>query len=295
MSDHEHSKIDPLTGRSTTGHEWDGIEELNSPLPKWWLYIFYATIVWSIGYWIVYPAWPTISGYTTGLLGYSSRADVVKELNELNSRRSVKATALASKPLADVLRDQELLPFAIAQGRAAFGDNCAPCHGSAATGSRSFPNLRDDVWLWGGRIEEIHQTIAHGIRNSNDQSRAGNMPPFGGANAVLKRDDVVTVANFVRSLSGLPVATGTDLAKGKQLFADNCAACHGEAGLGNKELGAPNLTGKIWLYGSDEATIIETITLGRAGMMPAWTGRLDDTTIKALAIYVHTLGGGVQP
>ncbi|MBL8569824.1 MAG: cytochrome-c oxidase, cbb3-type subunit III [Phreatobacter sp.] len=285
-------EIDAATGRSTTGHEWDGIKELNSPLPKWWLYVFYATIVWSIGYWIVYPAWPLVTGYTKGLFGYSSRESVVVELDALKALRASRSTALASASLEDIQRNPDLLTFALAQGKAAFGDNCAPCHGLSATGARGFPNLRDDTWLWGGSLAEIRQTIAHGVRTGDDRSRQGSMPALGGPNGVLKRDEVITVANYVRSLAGLSVRQGTDLAKGKELFETNCVACHGADGRGNRELGAANLTSANWVYGSDEATIVETINNGRGGVMPGWTGRLDDTTVKALTIYVHALGGG---
>lgn len=291
MADH-HPEIDAATGRSTTGHEWDGIKELNSPLPKWWLYIFYATIVWSIGYWIVYPAWPLVTNYTKGAFGYASRQDIIRDLDALKALRAERSGALARTDLADIAKDPTLLTFALAQGKAAFGDNCAPCHGLSATGARGFPNLRDDSWLWGGSIQDIHQTIAHGIRNGDDRARQGNMPALGGPNGVLKPDEVITVANFVRSLSGQSTRPGTDLAKGKELFIANCAACHGEDGRGNKDLGAPNLTGRNWVYGSDERTIIETINNGRGGVMPGWTTRLDETTVKALAVYVHALGGG---
>ena len=285
-------EIDVATGRSTTGHEWDGIKELNSPLPKWWVYLFYATIVWSIGYWVVYPAWPLLASHTRGVIGYSSRMDVAADLEALRARRTERGAALATAPLADIQRDTNLLTLALAQGKAAFGDNCAPCHGLSATGSRGFPNLRDDAWLWGGKLEDIHQTIRHGIRNADDQSRQGPMPSFGGPNGMLKPAEIVQVANFVRTLSGQAPRAGIDVAKGKELFQANCTACHGDEGRGNRELGAPNLTGQVWLYGSDEKTIIETVTNGRGGVMPGWASRLDETTVKALAIYVHALGGG---
>jgi cytochrome c oxidase cbb3-type subunit III len=288
----DHPEIDAATGRSTTGHEWDGIKELNSPLPKWWLYVFYATILWSVGYWIVYPAWPLVTGYTKGLFGYSSRESVVAELDALKALRAARSAALNSASLEEIQRNPDLLTFALAQGKAAFGDNCAPCHGLSATGARGFPNLRDDAWLWGGGLQDIHQTIAYGIRTGDDRSRQGSMPALGGPNGALKRDEIVTVANYVRSLSGQSVRPGTDIVKGRELFAANCAACHGEEGRGNRDLGAPNLTGRVWVYGSDEATIIETITQGRGGVMPGWAGRLDETAVKALTIYVHALGGG---
>lgn len=287
----EHKEVDALSGTATTGHAWDGIKELNTPLPRWWVLVFYATIVWSVGYWVVYPAWPLVSSYTAGVFGYSSRGDVAAELAELQKVRGAKSTALADATLADVEKDQGLLAFARAQGKAAFGDNCAPCHGSGATGSRGYPNLNDDDWLWGGTVDEIHQTITVGIRSGHAKARENQMPAFG-RDGMLKRPEIVEVANYVRSLSGLPVRPGRNLEAGKKIFAENCVACHGDDGKGNAELGGPNLTDRIWLYGSDEATIADVVTNSRNGVMPAWEGRLDPVTIKALAVYVHTLGGG---
>lgn len=287
----ENKEIDALSGTATTGHEWDGIKELNTPLPRWWLLTFYATIIWAFGYWVVYPAWPTISGYTTGVLQYSSRANVAVDLADLEKIRGAKMVALTSAPIADVEKDPALLALARARGKAAFGDNCAPCHGSGATGAKGFPNLNDDDWLWGGKVEQILQTIQHGVRSGDPDAHEGAMLAFG-QQGILKPAEIVTVANYVRSLSGLPTAAGFDKEAGARIFADNCAACHGTDGKGNQDLGAPNLTDKIWLYGGDEATIIETITNGRGGVMPAWSARLDPTTVKALAVYVHTLGGG---
>jgi cytochrome c oxidase cbb3-type subunit 3 len=287
----EHKDVDSVSGIATTGHEWDGIKELNTPLPRWWVTIFYATIVWAVGYWVVYPAWPTISGYTAGTFGYSSRAQLAVDLADLQSARGEKAATLASVEVFNIERDPALLAFARAQGRAAFGNNCAPCHGSGAAGAKGYPNLNDDDWLWGGSIEAIYQTISFGIRSGHPKSRDSAMPAFG-RDGMLKREEIATVANYVRSLSGLAVRANGDLAAGKTVFAANCAVCHGDNGSGNRDLGAPNLTDKIWLYGSDEATIIEGITNGRGSVMPAWAGRLDPGTIKALAVFVHSLGGG---
>jgi cytochrome c oxidase cbb3-type subunit 3 len=288
----DHKDHDTASGTATTGHMWDGIQELNTPLPRWWVMIFYATIVWAFGYWVVYPAWPTINGYTAGLFGYSTRGQVAKDLTDLQTLRGEKAVALASVDVANIERDPALLAFAQAQGKAAFGNNCAPCHGIGATGSKGYPNLNDDDWLWGGSIQAIYQTISFGVRADNPKTRVSAMPAFGRDN-MLKREEIATVANYVRSLSGLPLRAGADLAAGKEIFAANCAVCHGEAGKGNQDMGAPNLTDKIWLYGSDEATIVEDITNGRGSVMPAWSGRLDPVTIKSLAVYVHSLGGGL--
>ena len=287
----EQNDIDHVSGKTTTGHQWDGIKELNTPLPRWWLLTFYATIIWAIGYWIAYPAWPLVSSYTTGVLGWSSRGAVAVELANLEKIRGEKMAALGSASLADIEKDPALLALARARGKTVFGDNCAPCHGSGAAGAKGYPNLNDDDWLWGGTLDQIMQTIQYGVRSGHPKTHESAMLAFG-KEGVLKPEQIVTVANYVRSLSGLPTAPGYDAAAGAKIFADNCAACHGDKGQGNQELGAPNLTDKIWLYGSDEATIIETITNGRSGVMPAWVDRLDPSTIKVLAVYVHSLGGG---
>jgi cytochrome c oxidase cbb3-type subunit 3 len=287
----EQREVDAHTGTVTTGHQWDGIKELNTPLPRWWVWLFYATIIWSFGYWVVYPAWPLVTGYTAGMIGYSSRADVAAEVAALQKLRGEKGAALEKAPLVDIEKDPALLTFARAQGKAAFGDNCAPCHGSGGAGAKGFPNLNDDDWLWGGKLTDIHQTIEFGIRSGNPKERTNQMPAFGRDN-VLKPNEIVTVVSYVRSLAGLPVRAGADLAAGTKLFADNCAVCHGPQAKGNQELGAPDLTDKIWLYGSDEATMIDVVTNARNSVMPAWSGRLDPVTIKALAVYVHSFGGG---
>ena len=287
----DHSEFDKVTGTATTGHEWDGIKELNTPLPRWWVFTFYACIVWAVGYWIVYPAWPLVSGYTSGVLHYSSRANVAVELANLEKIRGDKMLTLGAASLADIEKDPALLALARARGKTVFGDNCAPCHGSGAAGAKGYPNLNDDDWLWGGSLDQIKQTIEFGVRSGHSKAHEGAMLAFG-KQGILKSAEIVTVANYVRSLSGLSTSQGFDAVAGRKIFVENCVACHGDAGKGNQELGAPNLTDKIWLYGSDEATIIETITNGRAGMMPAWAGRLDPSTIKAMAVYVHSLGGG---
>jgi cytochrome c oxidase cbb3-type subunit 3 len=287
----DHNDIDSVSGRSTTGHEWDGIRELNTPLPRWWLITFYLCIIWAVAYWVFYPAWPLVWSNTPGILHYSSRADVAVELANLEKTRGDKMAALGAASLTDIEKDPALLAMARARGKTVFGDNCAPCHGSGAAGVKGFPNLNDDDWLWGGTLDQIAQTIRYGARSGNPKAHEGQMLAFG-KEGVLKPDEIATVANYVRSLSGLPTRPGYDAAAGKKIFAENCVACHSEDAKGNPELGAPNLTDQIWLYGSDEPTIIETITNGRGGVMPAWEGRLDPTTIKAMAVYVHSLGGG---
>lgn len=290
MADHQ-STVDAKTGVSTTGHEWDDIRELNNPLPRWWLWVFYVTIVWSVLYWVVYPAWPLITSQTNGIFGWNSRAAVVEELSALQSKRAELGTKLAAASVKDIENDPKLLSFARAWAKPMFAENCGPCHGQGAQGAKGYPNLNDDDWVWGGTAEAIEQTIRYGIRNENGQSRQGNMPAFG-RDGLIAKADIPAIADYVRSLSGLPTEKGIDLAKGAKLFAENCASCHGEKGEGNQDMGALNLTDQIWLYGSDRATIMEGIQNGRGGVMPAWANRLDDTTIKALTVYVHTLGGG---
>jgi cytochrome c oxidase cbb3-type subunit 3 len=287
----DHSDIDHVSGTSTTGHQWDGIKELNTPLPRWWLYTFYLTIIWAIGYWIVYPAWPLLRGNTPGILGYSSRAAVAVELANLDRIRGEKLAVLGTASLADIEKDPALLTLARARGKTVFGDNCAPCHGTGATGAKGYPNLNDDDWLWGGSLDQIMQTIRFGARSGNSKGHEGQMLAFG-KDGMLKPDQIVTVANYVRSLSGLPTRPDYDAAAGKKIFAENCATCHGDNGKGNPEVGSKDLTNNIWLYGGDEATIVDTITNGRGSVMPAWDGRLDPVTLKAMAVYVHSLGGG---
>ncbi|HTP93215.1 MAG TPA: cytochrome-c oxidase, cbb3-type subunit III [Xanthobacteraceae bacterium] len=281
----------PESKIGTTGHEWDGIRELNTPLPRWWLWLFYATIVWAIGYWIVYPAWPLISSSTSGVLHWHSREAVATDLAALQVQRAPMMARLDKASLSEIENTPELLDFARALGRRAFADNCAPCHGSGGGGAKGYPNLTANAWLWGGTLAQIEQTIRHGARAGDDQGHQGSMPAFG-RDGMLKRDEVVTVANYVRSLSNLSTTSGVDLSRGAKIFADNCAVCHGPQGKGNREVGAPNLTDQIWLYGPDLQTIIDGVWNGHGGVMPAWGAKLDDVTIKALTVYVHTFGGG---
>jgi cytochrome c oxidase cbb3-type subunit 3 len=262
-------------------------------LPRWWLWLFYATIVWSLGYWVVYPAWPLVSSYSDGLFNWHTRSAVAAQLAALQAQRGPMTTRLNSASLQEIETTAELLDFARALGRSAFADNCAPCHGSGGAGAKGYPNLDDNDWLWGGKLDEIAQTIRHGARAGDDDGHQGSMPAFG-RDGMLKADEISTVADYVRTLSGLKPDAGADLARGAKIFADNCAVCHGPEGKGNRELGAPNLTDQIWLYAPDKKTIMEGIINGRGGIMPAWGGKLDDVTIKALAVYVHTFGGGEQ-
>ena len=291
LKEQEHNNIDPLTGTATTGHDWDGIHELNTPLPRWWLWTFYACIVWAIGYWVVYPAWPLLTNSTQGVFGWHTRSAVVSDLDELKLVRGPMMDKLTDASVADIVKDPKLTDFARALGRTAFADNCAPCHGAGGGGAKGYPNLNDDDWLWGGKLASIEQTVRHGARSGDKDDHEGNMPAFG-REGMLKPNQISATADFVRSLSGLAVEKGADLALGKQVFADNCTVCHGPEGKGNREVGAPNLTDKIWLYGPDKETIMQGIQNGRGGTMPAWQGRLSEPVLKALVVYVYSFGGG---
>ena len=281
--------IDDVSGIETTGHEWDGIRELNNPLPRWWVITFYITIVWAIGYCIAYPAWPMISSATTGMLGYSSRADVEAEIASAKSAQSGSVNRIADMDVASILADDDLRQFATSAGAAAFKVNCIQCHGSGAQGSAGYPNLNDDDWLWGGTPDAIYQTIAHGIRyEGDDDTRVSEMPAFAD---VLERQEISQVAAYVVSLTGEP--SNADLVEpGKTVYDDNCAVCHGEDAKGLQEFGAPNLADAIWFYGETEAEIARQIRVPKHGAMPAWQARLGDTTVKQLAVFVHSLGGG---
>jgi cytochrome c oxidase cbb3-type subunit 3 len=275
----------------TTGHSWDGVEELNNPLPRWWVWVFYATIVWGVWYTIAYPAWPLIKGATTGYLGFSTRAQVAEDIAAVETANAALKTRLAEVELAVLADDPELYQFAVNGGAALFRANCSQCHGSGAAGVQAsgYPNLLDDDWLWGGDVTNIHATITHGIRNTTDpDARYSEMPKFG---ELLNRDEIGQLVQHVRAISGQDhdAALATP---GATLFADNCAACHGDAGLGNRDLGAPNLTDAIWLYGGDVAALTTTITNARFGVMPNWNTRLSEADIRSVAVYVHGLGGG---
>lgn len=278
---------DAVTGTETTGHEWDGIKELNTPLPRWWVYVFYATILWSIGYYVFYPSWPSLSGYSKGILGWSMRDEFGQRMADARTGQRAFFDRIDGSTLQGIREDAELINFAIAGGRAIFADNCAPCHGSGGAGVVGYPNLADDDWLWGGDLATIATTIRFGIRSGHDEARQSDMPRFG-ADELLTPKEIDDVAEYVLSLSG----QGTATAAGSKIFADNCAACHGEQGQGMQELGAPALNDAIWLYGGNKEKVVETITNARRGVMPAWIDRLDGSAIKMLAVYVHGLGGG---
>lgn len=281
---------DEHTGVDTTGHEWDGIRELDNPLPRWWLWVWYATIAFSIVYWVLMPAWPGISGYTRGVLGQSDRADVAADLRDLQALRGEREARLVNASLEEIERDPDLQAHALAVGQSVFGDNCASCHGVDGAGARGYPNLRDDVWLWGGSLQEIEHTIRVGVRSGHEQTRTSMMPAFG-RDRMLDARQVSDLTEYVVALSGRE-ANAAAVSRAAQLYADNCAACHAPNGTGMQEMGAPNLTDREWLYGSDRASISGQIHNGRNGVMPAWESRFSPGVIKALAVYIHANAGG---
>jgi cytochrome c oxidase cbb3-type subunit 3 len=281
---------DSVTGTETTGHEWDGVRELNTPLPKWWIYTFYACIAFAAVYVVLYPALPWVNAHTAGILGYTQRDTVAQGLAEASARQAVFRDEIAKTELEDIRKNPQLFGFATTGGRAVFNENCVPCHRAGGAGAKGFPNLADDDWLWGGSLAEISQTITHGVRNSDPDSRQSQMPRFG-VDGILKPAQISDVADYVITLSG-GKAPAEAAARGSTIFAENCAACHGEKGQGNREIGAKVLNNHLWLYGGDKATLVDTITNARDGQMPAWGERFDATTIKMLTLYVHSLGGG---
>jgi len=279
-------RIDLPTGTETVGHEWDGIEELDTPMPRWWLWTLYLTIVWGIVYVVLYPAWPLLHKGTEGVLGWTSRGQLAEEMSAADQARTTMREALARIPIERLPEDGGLMRQAVAGGAAAFKVNCVQCHGSGAAGGKGYPNLNDDDWLWGGDLKAIEYTLTHGIRQPNeDRTRTSAMPPFEGVFDQVQLDALVT---HVLSLSGKAKPS----AAGAQIFADNCTVCHGARGEGNREVGGPRLNDAIWLYGSGREAIASQVLKPRMGVMPAWHGRLDPVTIKMLAAYVHSLGGG---
>jgi cytochrome c oxidase cbb3-type subunit 3 len=283
-------ETDEVTGTETTGHEWDGIKELNTPLPRWWLWTFYGTIVFALGYTIAYPAWPMISSATTGLLGYSSRATLDDDLAAARAAQGDLVEAVATAPLADILGNEDLARFARAGGKSLFKVYCTQCHGTGATGGVGYPNLNDDEWIWGGSVEQIYASISHGIRSSADPDTRFNLMPGFGVDRMLTTAQIDAVAREVAALSD--IEGGVSTPEGQQLFADNCTSCHGADGGGLVELGGPSLNDRIWLYGNTLEAIKAQIAAPRHGVMPAWGARLGDAAVKQLAVYVHGLGGG---
>lgn len=282
---------DPTTGVDTTGHEWDGIRELNNPLPRWWLWVFYACIVYALIYSVLMPAWPMVNSATGGLLGYSTRGQVAKDIARVEAQNAEVAAQLAAADLTTLDPSSAAFHYGMAGGAAVFRANCSQCHGQGAAGAVGYPNLLDDDWLWGGDIEAIHETISVGIRNTeNDDARYSEMPAFG-RDELLEPEQISQVVNYVMSLSGEPQDASL-VSDGQIVYEDNCAACHADDGTGDRFQGAPNLTDAIWLFGGDYESLTETVVNARFGVMPAWSERLSEAEIRAVATYVHGLGGG---
>ena len=284
---------DAHTGTETTGHDWDGLKELNTPLPKWWLYTWLVCIVWALVWMVFFPSVPFGGKYWHGLLGYSARNQVTADVHDVSAQRGVVMSKVASASFAEIRNNPELLAAAQTAGRITFANNCQPCHGAGGAGAVGYPALAAGSWLWGGKLEDIQQTVTFGIRSGLDQARDSQMPHFG-TDSLLKPAEIQDVADFVMTLYGTPAkdATPASVASGSALFAANCAACHGEKGEGNRDVGAPRLASKIHLYGGTRETVVKQVTSPHMGVMPNWNARLDAATIKSVAIYVHDLGGG---
>lgn len=284
-------EIDEVSGVETTGHVWDGVRELNNPLPRWWLIIFWVSIVWSVVYWVLMPSWPGLTGHFAGVREHSERKNVAAALSALQADRQERMARLLSiGSIEAVERDPQLLEFALNAGASLFGDNCATCHGAGGQGVKGYPALVDDDWIWGGSLEAIRRTLQVGVRSGHPEARLNVMQAYGDL-GVLSGGQIGDLVDYMYNLSGQP-ADGAAVARAAPIFAEQCASCHGAEGRGNQELGAPNLTDAIWLYGGERADLALTLRHGRGGVMPTWAGRLSDEQITALAVYVHALGGG---
>ncbi|WP_233352165.1 cytochrome-c oxidase, cbb3-type subunit III [Pseudogemmobacter humi] len=278
---------------ATTGHSWDGIEEYDNPMPRWWVWVFYLTIIWGIAYTIAYPAWPLISGVTQGVIGQDNRAAVSAEIAGWEDKNAGVKAQLVETDLNAIGDDAQLASFAENAGAAIFRTHCAQCHGAGAAGVQQlgYPNLLDDDWLWGGDMESIHYTVTHGIRNTTDgDARYSEMPKFG-ADELLEKEQIAGVVEYVLQLSGQEHDAAL-AADGATVFADNCSSCHMEDGKGDRSQGAPNLTDAVWLYGGSREAITHSVNFARFGVMPNWNARLTEDEIRAVAWYVHSLGGG---
>lgn len=284
-------RFDPATGRPTTGHEWNGIEELETPIPRVVLFFLAVTALFAVVYWILMPAWPIGVTYTRGLLGIDQRAVVTRQVEDAAVARLAWTSRIADGSLTEIAADPALMRYVRETGRTLFIDNCAACHGLRATGGPGFPDLMAKAWLWGGEADKLAETIRVGINSTHPETRVSQMPAFG-RDGLLDRASVLAVTAYVRSLSGLPVSAEEKaaIAAGKEVFAANCTACHGDDARGDRQTGAPDLTDASWLYGSSMQTVFTTIHAGRQGQMPTWEGRLSPADIKLLALYVATLG-----
>jgi cytochrome c oxidase cbb3-type subunit 3 len=276
---------DELTGHRTTGHEWNGITELNTRVPRavWWA--IGITHLWALAVWLLLPSWPLLNTYTHGLLGIDQRELVAGDLAAGQRYRAHWVARFEGDTLPEIRDDASLMEIVRGAAPALWQDNCGACHGRTGGGGPGFPNLTDDEWLWGGSDEAVVASILYGVNASHPETRISQMPGFG-PDALLTRDQIRTVALHVRSLSGLARPEPSAAAEGQQLFLENCAGCHGEDGTGNDDLGAPDLTDSAWIYGGDPDSLFETIHDGRQGWMPAWEGRLTSAEVKMLSVYL---------
>lgn len=288
---------DAISGQSTTGHEWDGIRELNTPLPKWWVYVFYVCIIWSVGYWVVYPSWPTQNGVLRGAWDWNARSALQVELDQAQAAHQSEINAIRAASVQEIAANKDLMNYAMRGGEVLFKENCVPCHQSGGAGALSFPTLADDEWIWGGDLDSIQTTLMYGIRSDlSDQTRLSEMPKFGD---FLSDEEITAVSGYVKGMSQGNVQAGA----GQEVYVANCAACHSSDGMspvsdGNPMMGAPALGNNVWLYAGPggemtQAMIESQVRNPKHSVMPAWGGRLDpETDIKMLAVYVHALGGG---
>jgi cytochrome c oxidase cbb3-type subunit 3 len=285
---------DAVTGVDTTGHEWDGVKELDNPLPRWWLYIFYASIVAAAIYWVLMPAWPLVNSYTPGILGFSDRHNVAVAIEDLRATRAPMFERLANASSAELSADPELQQFARAAGESVFGDYCRTCHGAGGAGAPGYPVLADDVWIWGGSLAEIEHTLRVGVRSTHPDTRTSQMPAFGRDN-LLSREQIGDVTEYVISISAARARldpNATAAARGAVVYREQCVICHGATGAGDRSFGAPSLQDDVWLYGGTRDEIRRQVEMGRGGVMPSWESRFDPGTLRALAYYVHEMGGG---
>jgi cytochrome c oxidase cbb3-type subunit 3 len=286
---------DPYTGFQTTGHEWNGIKELNTPVPRAVYVFLVAAFLFAVAYWFLMPAWPTGGGYTKGLLGRDDRAAVMQSVQQAELGRQAWTQRIETENSAQILADPKLMEFVRSSGRTLFGDNCAVCHGADGKGGTGYPSLVNGTALWGRTPEALAETIRVGINSGHPESRQSQMLAFG-RDGMLQRPDIDKLSAFVRSLSNPSFngATQDMIAAGRDLFAKNCASCHGEDGKGKADLGAPDLTDASWIYGGEAQSILTSIWDGRQGHMPNWDGRLSPIDRKILALYVADLGKGAK-
>ncbi|WP_287256313.1 cytochrome-c oxidase, cbb3-type subunit III [Mesorhizobium sp.] len=282
---------DPVTGHLTTGHEWNGIKELYTPVPHVVIFFLVTTVLFAVVYWVLMPAWPLGTTYTKGLLRIDQKTSVERQIEEAAAERSAWTRKIDEMDFAAIQSDPAAMTIVQESGRTLFGDNCAACHGTTAQGGPGFPNLTAKAWLWGGDPETIAETLRVGINSANEETRVSQMLAFG-RDGTLDRKQITDVVAYVRSLGGLSggvQAPPESTAAGREVFAANCVACHGDDAKGNRDLGAPDLTDATWIYGDDVQSIQTTIYAGRQGHMPHWEQRLSATERKILALYVLSL------